>query len=59
MKKHEPRVKPTFKLADDFLDMRQLDSSVIIEQLEENIRRREMPLVQQLRKSRKLPDTRN
>lgn len=51
--RQKPKVQPTFKLADNFLNLRQLDTNVIIEQLEENIRRREMPLESHIRKSKK------
>ena len=59
MKKHESKIKPTFKLADDFLGVRQSDTNMVIEQLEENMRVREMTLEQQLRKSKKLPDAKH
>jgi hypothetical protein len=38
----KPKIKPEFKLAHDLLDLKTADTNLIIEQLEENIRRREM-----------------
>ncbi|MEM2916409.1 MAG: hypothetical protein QXT19_03585 [Candidatus Woesearchaeota archaeon] len=46
--KQKPKVKPLLKLADDFLDLRTADTNLIIQQLEENMKIRNMPLEQQL-----------
>jgi hypothetical protein len=57
MKKHDSKIKPVLKIADDFLlDLRQTAANPVIEQLEASMQQREMSLEQQLRKSKKLPD---
>jgi len=48
MKQAKPRIKPEFKLADEFLGLRNKETNVIIQQLEENMRIREMPIEKQL-----------
>ncbi len=50
MKQSKPRIKPEFKLADEKLNLRELDNGVIVRQLEESMRMRETPLVDQLRR---------
>ncbi|MEM4254171.1 MAG: hypothetical protein QXR48_02180 [Candidatus Woesearchaeota archaeon] len=46
--KQKPKVKPSLKLADGFLDLRTADTNLVIRQLEENMKLREMPLEQQI-----------
>ena len=58
IKREEPKVKPLLNLQEDFLDLRTSNTNIIIAQLEENIKLREMPIDQQaklkiLRTSRK------
>jgi hypothetical protein len=48
MEQRKQKVKPEFKIADDFLDLRAQDTNVVIQQLEENMRIREMPLEKQI-----------
>jgi hypothetical protein len=42
------KIKPSLKLADDFLDLRAADTNMVIQQLEENMKLRELPLEQQI-----------
>ncbi len=46
----EKKLKPTFKLAEDFLNLRSGETNVVIEQLEENMRLRELPIEQQIKR---------
>ena len=48
MKFPKSKVKPERKLTDDFLDLRGLDTNVVIEQLEESMKLREMPIEKHL-----------
>ena len=50
IKKEEPKVKPEMKLDKDFLDLRTLDTNIIIKHLEENVKLREMPIEKRLKK---------
>ena len=43
------KIKPTFKLANDFFDVKEINN-VLIEQIEENIKIREMSIEKQLRR---------
>jgi hypothetical protein len=47
------KVAPQFRLADDLLTLRELDTNIVVNQLEENIRIRELPLEKRLRRARK------
>jgi len=49
-KQQKNKIQPTFKLADEFLDLRTLKTNVIVEHLEESIKLREMPIEQHIRK---------
>jgi hypothetical protein len=42
IKREKQKVKIDFKLGDEFLDLRTMDTNVIIEKLEENMKIREM-----------------
>lgn len=48
MEQIKQKIKPKFKIADDFLDLRTLDTNVIINQLEEKMKIREMPVDKQI-----------
>jgi len=50
MEKPKSKLQPQFKLADEFLDLRTMNTNMVIEQLEQNIKLREMPLEQQLKR---------
>ena len=44
VKKEEMKVKPKMKLSEEFLDLRTMESNVIIQELKENIKLRELPI---------------
>ncbi len=44
------KLKPTFKLAEDFLGLRTAETNAVVEQLEENMRLREMPIEKHIRR---------
>ncbi len=44
----KPKVKPSLKIADDFLDLKNKETNTVIQQLEENMKIREMPLEKQI-----------
>jgi hypothetical protein len=50
MEQQKPKVKPVMKLASDFFDLRTTDTNIVIAQLEEKMKMREMPLEKQLRR---------
>ena len=50
IKREEPKIKPEMKLDKDFLDLRTLDTNIIIKHLEETIKLREMPIEKRLKK---------
>ncbi len=53
MKKIQPekqKIKPFLQLSDDVLDLRTLDTNIIVAHLEEQIKLREMPVDQQAKK---------
>ena len=50
IEKQNAKVEPKFRFADDFLDLKTLNTNVIIAQLEENIKLREMSIEHQLKK---------
>lgn len=54
LEKQKLKLEPKFKLAEDFLDLKTLNTNIIIEQLEENIKLREMPIELQLKRRLKL-----
>jgi len=41
IKKQESSLKPEFKLADEYLDLRTMDTNIIVDYLEEQIKLRE------------------
>jgi hypothetical protein len=45
---HKPKVKQSLRIANDFLDIKTTDTNTVIQQLEENMRIREMPLEKQI-----------
>ncbi len=51
VKKEEMKVKPKMKLSEEFLDLRTMESNVIIQELEENIKLRELPIEKHLKKN--------
>ncbi|MBI4148707.1 hypothetical protein HY490_05430 [Candidatus Woesearchaeota archaeon] len=51
----KPKVKPAMKMSEEFLDLQSMRTNVIIEQLEENIKLREMPIEDHLKKKIKIP----
>jgi hypothetical protein len=44
----KPKVRPSLKLADDFLSLKTADTNMVVQQLEENMKAREMPLEKQI-----------
>lgn len=48
------KLKPKFKLADEFLDLKTADTNMIIEELEELIKLRELPIQEHAKRLRKL-----
>jgi hypothetical protein len=54
MEQRKQKLKPEFKIANDFLDLRTAETNVVIQQIEENIRLRELPVEQQIRMRAKL-----
>ena len=46
--KQEQKIKPELKIADDFLDIQSMNT-VLVEQLEESIRMREMSIEKQFK----------
>lgn len=53
MQLNKPKIKPALKLADDFLDLRNVEKNVIIQQLEEHMQLRELPIEKHILRSRK------
>ncbi|MBD3304446.1 hypothetical protein GF343_04825 [Candidatus Woesearchaeota archaeon] len=51
VKKEELKVKPKIQLSEEFLDLRTADNNLIIQELEENIKLREMPIEKHLKKN--------
>lgn len=51
VKKEEMKVKPKTQLSDEFLDLRTMDNNVIIQELEENIKLRTLPIEKHLKKN--------
>lgn len=49
MEQQKQKLKPTFRMADDFLDLKTAGTNAIIQQLEENIKFREMSLEKRLK----------
>lgn len=54
MEQRKQKLKPEFRIANDFLGLKTMDTNVIIQQLEENIRLRELPVEERLRLKAKL-----
>ncbi len=54
IEKKENKIQPEFKLADEFLDLKTLDTNVVVKHLEEQIKMREMPIEKHLKKNRLL-----
>lgn len=50
LKKQETKLQPQFRLAEEFLDLKTMNTGIIVEQLEQNIKARELTLEQQLKK---------
>jgi hypothetical protein len=50
-KPKESRLKPEFKVAEAVNPMKTMESNVIIQKLEENLKLREMPIEKQIRKN--------
>ena len=51
VKKEEMKIKPKMQLAEKFLDLRTMENNVVIQELEENIKLREMPIEKHLKKN--------
>ncbi len=51
IKKEEIKVKPKTQLSEEFLDLRTMESNVIIQELEENIKLRTLPIEKHLKKN--------
>lgn len=51
VKKEELKIKPKTQLSEEFLDLRTIDNNVIIQELEENIKLRELPIEKHIKKS--------
>ncbi|MBW3004528.1 hypothetical protein KY310_01740 [Candidatus Woesearchaeota archaeon] len=51
VKKEEMKVKPKTQLSEEFLDLRTMENNVIIQELEENIKLREMPIEKHIKKN--------
>jgi len=51
VKKEEIKIKPQMKLSKEFLDLRTMDNNVIIQELEENIKLRMLPIEKHLKKN--------
>lgn len=58
-KQKEQKIKPTFKLADDFLDLRYTNTNAIVDYLEKQIKLREMPVDVQMRQKSRLHNIRS
>ncbi|MBD3361351.1 hypothetical protein GF358_01010 [Candidatus Woesearchaeota archaeon] len=44
LKKEESKIKPDLKIADEYLDLRTLDTNIIVKKLEENMKLRLMKI---------------
>lgn len=44
------KIKPELKIADKFLDLKTLDTNIILNHLDEQIKMREMPVEKRLKK---------
>ena len=51
VKKEEMKIKPQMQLAEKFLDLRTMKNNVVIKELEENIKLRELPIEKHLKKN--------
>ena len=45
----ETKIKRDFKVAEDFLSLKNINTNVLVEQMEEMIRMREMPVEKQMK----------
>ncbi len=50
IKREEPKVKPQLKMSEEFLNLKTLSSSVIVQHLEESIKLRELPVEKKLKR---------
>lgn len=50
IKPHESKLKPKSLLGDEFTGLRDIDSNLVINKLEENIKQRETPIAERLKK---------
>jgi len=51
IKREEPKVKPQLKMSEEFLNLKTLSSSVIVQHLEESIKLRELPVEKRLKRN--------
>ena len=52
MEAKKSKLKPEFKLSKDFLDLRNIDTNVLVNYLEEQIKLREMSVEKKLKKNK-------
>ena len=50
IEKQKMKIEPKFKLAEEFIDLKTLNTNIIMEHLEESIKARELPLERQIKK---------
>jgi len=50
IKREEPKVKPLLKMSEEFLGLKTLSSSVIVQHLEESMKFRELPVEKKLKR---------
>ena len=50
IKREEPKVKPQLKMSEEFLGLKTLSSSVIVQHLEESMKFRELPVEKKLKR---------
>jgi hypothetical protein len=51
IKKLESKIKPAFRLSGDQVDLRTLDTNIVVDFLEAQIKAREMPVEQHVKKA--------
>lgn len=44
IKREEPKVKPQLKLSEEFLDLKTMETNLIVQHLEESMKLRELPV---------------
>lgn len=49
LKREEPKVKPEFKMLDDPIDLRTMDTNIIVDYLEDQIKLRDQKVEEHLR----------